>query len=123
VKNRTAEKPNMKERRRARRYQLALAVVLRPLARTKVTEIVRAETQNVSSRGLYFTSASRLAVGSRFGLTLTLPNEVANGAKVNVDAEARVVRVERASKANAGQVGIGALIETYNIVRPKPVKS
>jgi hypothetical protein len=83
------------------------------------SEFVHGKTHDVSTRGLYFTSTQRLAVGTRIGLSLTLPLDATDGSRVLVDAKAKVVRVEENPDNGAGRVGIAAVIDSYNIVGPK----
>jgi c-di-GMP-binding flagellar brake protein YcgR len=109
----------MKERRTAHRYKVLLPVALHLLAKPKALEPVRARMRDVSTDGLYFTSDRRFAVGTRFGFSLTLPIKTISGGDVMIDAQARVVRVERSPDNEVQRVGIAALIEKYNIVRPK----
>ena len=84
------------------------------------SEFVLAETVDVSTRGIYFTSNQRLAVGVRVRLSLTLPLQATDSNWLVVDAKARVIRVEENSYNVAGRVGIAAVIDNYKIIPPKP---
>jgi hypothetical protein len=114
-----ARSGSMKERRTAHRYIVPVAVVVRLLSKAMTSKFVHGKTHDVSTRGLYFTSSRRLAVGTRIGLSLTLPLDASDGSRVLVDAEAKVLRVEENPDNIAGRVGIAAVIDSYNIVRPK----
>ena len=107
----------MEERRTAHRYKLSVAVVVWRLSKAIASDPVHAKTRDVSTRGLHFTSSQRLAVGTRVGLSLTL--QATNSIWVVVDAKAKVVRVEKYPNDVTGRVGIAAVIDSYNIVRPQ----
>jgi len=109
----------MEERRTVHRYKISVAVVVWSQSKAMASEVVHAKTRDVSTRGLYFTSNQRFAVGTRVGLSLTLPLQVTDGSRVAVDVKAKVVRVEESPDNAAGRVGIAAVIDSYNIVRPK----
>jgi len=109
----------MEERCTAHRYKISVAVVVWRQSKAMASEIVHAKTRDVSTRGLYFTSNQRFAVGTRVGLSLTLSLQATDGSRVAVDAKAKVVRVEEIPDNAAGCVGIAAVIDSYNIVRPK----
>ena len=110
----------MEERRTAHRYKIAVAVVVRRQSKAMASEFVLAETVDVSTRGIYFTSNQRLAVGVRVRLSLTLPLQATDSNWLVVDAKARVIRVEENSYNVAGRVGIAAVIDNYKIIPPKP---
>jgi hypothetical protein len=85
-----------------------------------MSEFVLAETLDVSTRGIYFTSNQRLAVGTRVRLSHTLPLQANDSSWLVVDAKARVIRVEENPDHVAGRVGIAAMIDNYKIIPPKP---
>jgi hypothetical protein len=109
----------MKERRTTRRYKISVAVVVRRLSNAMASEFVQGKTHDLSTRGLYFTSNQRFAFGTRIGLSLTLPLDATDGSRVFVDAKGKVLRVEEKPDNVSGHVGIAAVIDSYNIVRPK----
>lgn len=109
----------MEERRTARRFKISVAVVVWRKSKVMTSEFVLAETLDVSTRGIYFTSDKRLAVGTRVRLSLTLPLQATDNSWLVVDAKARVVRVEENPGNVAGRVGIAAVIDNYNIIPPK----
>ena len=86
-------------------------------------ELLHARMEDVSAQGLYFTSDQRIAVGTRFNFSLTLPTEHTHDSDIIIDAQARVVRVVEKSENVVKRVGIAALIERYNIIQAKPSTS
>src|ERR1700674_1536642 len=110
----------MQERRAAHRYRLPLMVEFRRVPMAKESELLHARMEDVSTHGLYFISDQRLAVGTRFNLSLTLPREITYDSDVVIDAQARVVRVVEKPENVVKRVGIAALIERYNIIQAKP---
>ena len=86
----------------------------------KELELINARMEDVSTQGLYFTSDQRIAVGTRFNFSPTLPTELSHNSDVVIDAQARVVRVVEKPENVVKRVGIAALIERYNIIQAKP---
>jgi|SRR5215469_13524210 len=106
----------MTERRLARRYDLALPVVVH-LAVNK-EEPQNGQTRDISTRGVYFRLQKELSPGTELDFTLTLPPEVTQGKEVFVRAHGRVVRVDREKEVEtAANVGVAAVIERYDIIR------
>jgi hypothetical protein len=85
----------------------------------KELELLHARMEDFSTQGLYFMSDQRLAVGTRFNFSLSLPTELTHDSNVVIDAQARVVRVVDKPENVVKRVGIAALIETYNIIQAK----
>jgi c-di-GMP-binding flagellar brake protein YcgR len=110
----------MSERRNARRYDLALPVMIRipsdsadmPMAGSR-----KGETLDISTRGMYFTVEQDVQAGSEVDITLTLPSEITHGSDVFVRAAGKVVRVDPRSEARNMRLGVAAVIERYDIVR------
>lgn len=107
----------MTERRLARRYDLALPVIVH-LPVNKETPH-NGQTRDISTRGVYFTLQKELAPGTELDFTLTLPAEITQGTEVFVRAHGRVVRVdhEKEMEQTASNVGVAAVIERYDIIR------
>jgi c-di-GMP-binding flagellar brake protein YcgR len=104
------------DRRRARRYDLSLPIVVQ--ISTKSDPLQRnGQTRDISTRGVYFTMEEELAPGSEFDITLTLPSEVTKGSDVFIRARGRVVRIDRRPGANSERIGVAAVMENYDIVR------
>lgn len=76
--------------------------------------VVRAQTENVSARGLFFFAEVEVREGSKFEFTLTLPPELTLTHGIPISGTARVVRLE---KRLGAKVGVGACIEEYHLGR------
>jgi c-di-GMP-binding flagellar brake protein YcgR len=110
----------MSERRNARRYDLALPVMIRVPSDTRdirMTGLQKGETLDISTRGMYFIIEKDLPAGSELDITLTLPAEITHGSEVFVKAAGKVVRVDPRSEARNMRLGVAAVIERYDIVR------
>ena len=104
----------MSERRNARRYDLALPVVVRDGAPHS------GQTRDISTRGVYLLMDDRLEPGSTFEFTLTLPHEITGTSSVMVQAQGRVIRVDTKEEEGPNRLGVAAVIEKYEIVRTDP---
>lgn len=109
----------MEERRTTCRYKISVAVVVRRQPKATASSIVHAKPRHVSTRGIYFTSNQRLEVWARVGLSLTLPLQTAESSGVVVHAKAKAERVEENPDHVAARFGVAAVIDSYDIVRPK----
>lgn len=105
----------MQERRSAPRYKLALPIEIMRMTLATRSRRLRGETRDISTSGIYFTLAKPLAPKTRFQFSITLPANLTDGIEVQITAEGRVVRTER-KNSSAEQLGIGAVIENYEIV-------
>jgi hypothetical protein len=74
---------------------------------------LRANTRDVSYRGLYFLSESKFDVGGQIDFVLTLPQKVSSLGEVDIRCRGQVVRVETGTN---GRVGIAAKIERYEFL-------
>jgi len=105
------------ERRRSRRYDIALPVEVRtPVAGGPARE-TRGETKDISARGLYFVIDQDLTPGSELEFTLVLPREITGESEVLVRAQGRVIRVIPQTDGGANRIGVAAMIEKYEMVR------
>ena len=112
----------MMERRLARRYDLALPVIVH-IPADKETAERNGQTRDISTRGVYFILREDLAPGTELDFTLTLPAEITRGTEVLVRAHGRVVRVDQtAEAAPQSNVGVAAVIERYDIIRGEPAR-
>lgn len=102
--------PYEKEVRAYPRFEVRIPVAAR--FGGDVAPVVRAETENVSARGLFFFVAGEVPEGSKFEFTLTLPPELTLTHGIPMSGTARVVRVE---KRLGTKVGVGACIEEYHL--------
>ena len=109
----------MTERRLARRYDLALPVVVHLAVNKEAPH--NGQTRDISTRGVYFTLQKDLSPGTELDFTLTLPAEITQGTEVFVRAHGRVVRVDRDKEPESvANVGVAAVIERYDIIRGGP---
>jgi hypothetical protein len=104
----------VKERRAASRYNLALLVEIRVAPKLAAAEAILVETEDVSTHGFYFNIGQKFAVGTEFEFSTILPIEITGAPQVNVSGRARVVRVDETGK---GHLGVGAVIEGYEVSR------
>lgn len=113
----------MTERRLARRYDLALPVIVQLAVNREASQ--NGQTRDISTRGVYFTLQKELLPGTELDFTLTLPAEITQGMEVFVRAHGRVVRVDRDKEPEspAANVGVAAVIERYDIIRGEPGRS
>jgi hypothetical protein len=72
------------------------------------------ESQNITSRGVYFFLPTTIKKGSWVELVLVLPHEITLAEPVRVRCQARVRRTE-ITKRN--RVGVAAEIEFYQLLR------
>lgn len=106
----------MTERRTARRYDLSLPVVVRAPGGGKAVP-QKGRTRDVSTRGVYLLLDRAVSENSDFDLTMALPTEVAGGPGVFVRAVGKVVRTEEWTEEGSRRVGVGAMLQRYEIVR------
>jgi PilZ domain len=99
------------DRREARRFSMSLP--MRVLAHEAQSKELRANTRDVSYRGLYFLSDTKFEVGSQIDFVLTLPQKVASSGEVDIRCRGQVVRVDAGSN---GRVGIAAKIDRYEFL-------
>jgi hypothetical protein len=71
-----------------------------------------AEAENISQRGIYFTTSFPLKVGMPVEVSLRMPQELAGKTSSDVRCVARVVHVHADSRLG-GKVGVGLHIERY----------
>jgi c-di-GMP-binding flagellar brake protein YcgR len=106
----------MTERRKARRYDLTLAISIR-FPEERILARRDGKTIDISTRGVYFVIDKDLDVGSELNMTLTLPAEITHGTDVHVSMHGKVVRVERRVEEGEPRLGVAAAIERYDIIR------
>jgi PilZ domain len=100
-----------REKRTGKRLPMQLLVSVRSSAGSEFFEV--GETRDVSAGGVYFYSTAALQVGMKVDLLLPLPDQLADAREVWVLCNAEVARSEPMSD---GRTGIGALIDSYEIV-------
>ena len=109
----------MNKRRKSRRYDLSLPVIIRVPVEKNASSRNR-KTRNISTRDVYFTIENYLSTGPELDLTLPLPSEVTGGTEVSIRAIGKVVRLEKHSANGKRLVSVAAVTERYEIVRNKP---
>ena len=102
---------DLSDRREARRFTMNLPV--RVLPHDASGAELKANTRDVSYRGLYFHSEGRFENGSEIDFILTLPQQIISAGDVNIRCHGRVVRVEFEED---GRTGIAAKIERYEFI-------
>jgi hypothetical protein len=111
----------VEERRATSRYNLALPVEIRLASILTSVGSILAKTRDISTHGFYFNIAQAFQVGTGFEFSISLPIEVTGTAQAYVCGKARAVRVEEIDGGHLGQLGVGALIESYQISRAESV--
>jgi hypothetical protein len=112
----------MTERRTARRYDLALPIIIRVPTEGSM-DSQQGKTRDISTRGLYFVVDQDLQAGSELDITLTLPAEITQGTEVFVRALGKVIRVEQRSEIGDLSMGVAAVIERYDIIRGQAARA
>jgi hypothetical protein len=102
---------DLSDRREARRFAMTLPV--RVMAHDSNSPELRANTRDVSYRGLYFLTEARFEDGSEIDFILTLPQQMISAGDVNIRCHGKVVRVEATDN---GKTGIAARIDRYEFV-------
>ena len=115
--NQLADK--VEERRASSRYNLALPLEIRLLSSV---ESILVKTRDISTHGFYFNIAQKFTPGTEFEFSIALPIEITGSAQAYVCGEARAVRIEEIDGGHLGQLGVGALIESYQISRAEAAK-
>jgi hypothetical protein len=99
------------DRREARRFLMSLP--MRVLPREAHYKELRANTRDVSYRGLYFISETKFEVGSEIDFVLTLPQNISVSGEVDIRCSGKILRVEAGAN---GTMGIAAKIERYEFL-------
>lgn len=99
------------ERREARRFSMSLP--MRVLPREGSSPELRAQTRDVSYRGLYFLVEAGFELGSSIDFVITLPRQVTQSDDVNIRCQGQIVRVEPSSN---GRTGFAAKIDRYEFL-------
>lgn len=104
-----------RERRAMRRFAMKLPASVRV---SGIPNEFPVETENVSARGIFFYLDRWMSEGARVEVTMAFPPQVTLTDPVRVRFLARVVRVVPAQNP-ATRVGVGAMIEEYEFIRPR----
>jgi len=100
------------ERRTARRFNMRLPLKVR-MDETGPGEQMT-ESEDVSSRGVYFYLPKDVKKGSDIEIMMTLPHEITMAGPVRVRCMGRIHRTERRGDQ---KVGVVAAIERYEFLR------
>jgi PilZ domain len=103
--------PDGADRREARRFNMTLPMRLLPP--DSHSPELKAQTRDVSYRGLYFLAEAQFKIGSAIEFVLTLPEQVTRSGDVNIRCHGQVVRIE--STYN-GRMGVAAKIDRYEFL-------
>ena len=101
------------ERRTATRLLLRIPLRFRPVTNPASPE-QRAESLNISQRGVYFATESPPQAGTPVELLLKMPSELTGKTPVEIRCTARVVHVQPHSFVD-GRAGVGVKIERYGM--------
>ena len=112
----------MEERRATSRYNLALPVEVRVVPNLTAAGSILVKTRDISTHGFYFNIVQEFTVGTKFEFSIALPIELTGATQAYVSGKARAVRVEETGESHPGSLGVGALIESYQISRAESVK-
>lgn len=104
---------NITERRTATRLLLRIPLRFRPITNPTSPE-QRAETLNISQRGVFFATAFPLKTGTPIEILLKMPTELTGRTPAEVRCTARVVHVEPGAFGD-GKGGVGVEIERYEV--------
>jgi hypothetical protein len=111
------EAVELKERRGAPRFTLALPIVVHRIPLRREGDLLYGKTRDISTSGLYFTTYEPVETGTKFELSFALPLEITGGVQIVVTAQASAVRAESQPETIFEGVGIGAVIEKFQILQ------
>jgi PilZ domain len=112
----------VQERRATSRYNLALPVTIRVAPNLAAVGPILVETRDISTQGFYFNIAQQFTAGTQFEFSIALPIEITGAIRASISGNARAVRVKEIGESLPGHLGVGALIESYQISRAESVK-
>ena len=99
------------DRRTARRFNMALPLEVR-FTNNGTTEEKSAQTRDVSFRGVYFLTETRMEEGSAVELVITLPQQITLAGDVRIRCFGSILRVEERDEGR----GIAARIDRYEFL-------
>jgi DNA-binding CsgD family transcriptional regulator len=102
------------ERRAKRRFRMNLPVRVSWAATKSGNGEVHTESENISSRGVYFFLPTDIEKGSWVELLLDMPHEITLDEPVRLRCQARVLRTEI---KQGNRVGVAAEIEFYQLAQ------
>lgn len=111
----------MRERRAAHRYWLDVPIIVRRVSTLRDNDVLSGKIRNISTGGIYFTTDRRLAADEVVDFSLTFAGLI-DGADILVRGRARVLRVVQKPETISERVGVAAVIENFQILRPDRVE-
>jgi Tfp pilus assembly protein PilZ len=105
------------ERRSARRISVKTALRVRDW-KSDWHEL-RAESENLSERGTFFTTDAALMIGSATEILLKMPQEISGNPATEWRCAGHVVRVEPVDTPR-GKLGVGVKFDSHEILRSSP---
>jgi hypothetical protein len=108
---------NPPDRRLMRRFSMRLPAAVRV---SGIPNEFTTETENVSSRGIFFYLDRWMTEGARVEVTMNFPPQVTLADALQVRCLARVVRVQPVTST---RTGVAAMIEEYEFVRSEQAQS
>ncbi|HEV2303953.1 MAG TPA: PilZ domain-containing protein [Candidatus Acidoferrales bacterium] len=103
--------PENRDRRNARRFNIALPLLVRFEHNGNIEEKV-AHTRDVSFRGVYFMMDAPPEQGSSVEIVLTLPQQITLAGEVRIRCFANILRVEQ----HGDIPGVAASIDRYEFM-------
>ena len=105
------------DQRRTKRFELHLPLKLLRAGSRQVNEV--AETRNLSSGGVLFTSDEEIQIGEPIEYIITLPSKPGEKEKVKLHCVGKVIRLDKArGDSDAKTVrSVAATLERYEFVR------
>lgn len=100
-----------------RRFYMRLPASVKFPDQTESREIMT-ETQNVSARGIFFYLDQPVTQGGLIEVTMTFPPNITLTDAIRVRFIARIVRIEQPLPVS--RIGVAAVIEEYEFLRPNP---
>jgi PilZ domain len=105
------------ERRSTQRYELKVAITFRRVPGAEENRILCGEICNISTGGMYFTTAESLGMNQALDFSLAL-SSATHGVNARIIGRARVVRVARNFKASSEEAGVAVVTEEYHFLGP-----
>jgi PilZ domain len=104
------------ERRATQRFRMKLPMRVRWATKSGNGE-AQTESEDITSRGVYFFLPTEIDNGSWVELVIILPHEITLAQPVRVRCQARVRRTEITDKGTQRRIGVAAEIEVYQVLR------
>lgn len=109
-----------KERRSAPRFRLTLPIVVHRIPLRQEADLIYGKTRDISTNGLFFTTYELVEPGTKFELSFELPFEATEDRQILVTVQASAVRIVAKPETVFEHIGIGAVIEKFQILQARP---